>query len=200
MDYHKTIAAAGGKEMLKEALIDAILQAIPALGDRKRIEIPSIYEGSINAAIRIHPPTADGASYPDGSDNLRQLTAAEVLLALQEQLAEPLSSLRTGPFGEYASYTTIERYTFFDRSAAKQKFELLAFLTDWLPEWLTDAVPKELIAAVEILVNKATVCCASLEQTLLTQPWFFHALSHTNGWYLPTSNMIKHHHHLFESC
>lgn len=83
------------------------LQAIPALGDRKRIEIPSIYEGSINAAIRIHPPTADGASYPDGSDNLRQLTAAEVLLALQEQLAEPLSSLRTGPFGEYASYTTI---------------------------------------------------------------------------------------------
>ena len=26
MDYHKTIAAAGGKEMLKEALIDAILQ------------------------------------------------------------------------------------------------------------------------------------------------------------------------------
>ncbi|CDJ47306.1 Extacellular protein with a signal peptide, clostripain like caspase/hemoglobinase domain, notch domain and 2 EGF domains, related [Eimeria brunetti] len=152
MDYQKTIAAAGGKELLKEALIDAILQAIPALGDRKRIEVPRIYEGSINAAIRILPPTADWSAYPDGSDSLRQLTAAEVLLALQEQLAEPLSSLRTGPFGEYASYTTIERYAFFDRSAAQQKFELLAFLTDWLPEWLKDAVPRELIAAVEVLV------------------------------------------------
>lgn len=75
--------------------------------DRTRIEVTSIYEGSINAVLRIHPPTVDAGAYPEGSDTPRQLTAAEVLLALQEQLIEPLSPLRTGPFGEYAAYATI---------------------------------------------------------------------------------------------
>lgn len=86
-------------------------QAIPGLGDRKRIEVLSIYEGSINAVLRIHPPVADGPASSEGSDSPRQLTAAEALLALQEQLEEPLSVLRTGPFGEYAAYATIGALT-----------------------------------------------------------------------------------------
>ncbi|KAL8455671.1 hypothetical protein Emag_000493 [Eimeria magna] len=152
MDYEKTVAAAGGTEMLKEALIDAILQAIPGLADRTRIEVTSIYEGSIHALVRIHPPSQDATVYVEGSDVPRQLTAAEVLLALQEQLTEPLSPLRTGPFGEYAAYATIERYVFLDRAAANGTFDLLAFLTDWLPAWLRDAVPREVLAAMELLL------------------------------------------------
>lgn len=77
------------------------------MADRTRIEVASLYEGSIDAIVRIHPPTVDAAAYAEGPDVPRQLTAAEVLLALQEQLAEPLSPLRTGPFGEYAAYATI---------------------------------------------------------------------------------------------
>lgn len=149
MDYTKTLAAAGGADMLKEALVDAILQAVPGLADRTRIEVSSLYEGSIDAVVRIHPPTVDATAYPEGPDTPRQLTAAEVLLALQEQLAEPLSPLRTGPFGEYAAYATIERYTFLDRSASNRKLDLLALLTDWLPAWIKDAVPREALVAVE---------------------------------------------------
>lgn len=160
MDYAKTLAAAGGIEMLKEVFIDAILQAIPGLEDRSRIEVTSIYEGSINALIRIHPPSVDMSGYLEGTDIPRQLTAAEVLLGLQEQLLEPLSPLRTGPFGEYAAYATIERYIFLDRTAANGTFDLLAFLTDWLPAWLKDTVPRELLASIELLV--LLICTAIL--------------------------------------
>lgn len=41
---------------------------------------------------------------------LAAMTAAEVLLALQNQLENPSSALRTGPFGEYASLTTIGKH------------------------------------------------------------------------------------------
>lgn len=82
-------------------------QAIPGLADRTRLEVTSIYEGSINALVRIHPPGVDATVYAESPDSPRQFTAAEVLLALQEQLAEPLSPLRTGPFGEYAAFATI---------------------------------------------------------------------------------------------
>lgn len=78
----------------------------------------------------------------------------------------------------------LERYTFFDRSAAKQKFELLAFLTDWLPEWLTDAVPKELIAAVEILVLLMciTALCMGIRRILKRCGCTFFQLEFRRTW------------------
>ncbi|KAL8430788.1 hypothetical protein Efla_004024 [Eimeria flavescens] len=178
MDYEKTVAAAGGVELLKEALIDAILQAIPGLADRTRIEVTSIYEGSIHALIRIHPPSPEATAYLEGSDVPRQLTAAEVLLALQEQLTQPLSPLRTGPFGEYAAYATIERYMFLDRAAASGTFDLLAFLTDWLPAWLREAVPREVLAALELIilllcVAFLAICCMrALKRSRRSPPVF----------------------------
>ncbi|XP_026192127.1 uncharacterized protein LOC34620237 [Cyclospora cayetanensis] len=175
MDYTTTLAAAGGVEALKEVLIDALLKAIPGLRDRSRIEISSIVEGSINVVLRIHPPSPDAASNnPEGgADAPRQLTAAEVLLALQEQLAEPLSPLRTGALGEYAAYATLERYVFLDKSTRNESFDLVGFITRWLPAWLREAVPRDVLAAVEVLlllscltsvaigIRRATLVCKS---------------------------------------
>lgn len=58
----------------------------------------------------------------------------------------------------------IERYTFLDRASANAAFDFLAILTDWLPAWLKDAVPREPLAAVVLLVflmciAALAVCC-----------------------------------------
>lgn len=51
----------------------------------------------------------------------------------------------------------LERYTFLDRSASSKKFDLLALLTDWLPAWIKDAVPKEALVAVESVLLLACI-------------------------------------------
>ncbi|KFG52323.1 calcium binding egf domain-containing protein [Toxoplasma gondii p89] len=78
------------------------------------------------------------------------LTSAEILLALQYQLEDPTSPLRTGPFGEYAAVSSLEEYHFLTKSQAYGTHDVLDLLTSWLPAWITDHVPRSIIVGVEI--------------------------------------------------
>ncbi|CBZ53884.1 conserved hypothetical protein [Neospora caninum Liverpool] len=78
------------------------------------------------------------------------LTSAEILLALQCQLEDPTSPLRTGPFGEYAAVSSLEEYHFLTKAQAYGTHDVLDLLTKWLPTWITDHVPKSIIVGMEL--------------------------------------------------
>ncbi|PHJ24595.1 calcium binding egf domain-containing protein, partial [Cystoisospora suis] len=133
-DYRRAIEQEEGEDNFVRLLTTSLAQAIPGLkGDR--IEVLRVSEGSIILIIRIHPPRSSSSFSPfstsqegsfssspssstsaggmDDNDEVyvhqqqQMMSSAEVLLALQNQLENPSSPLRTGPFGEYASLTTI---------------------------------------------------------------------------------------------
>ncbi|PFH35659.1 hypothetical protein BESB_053100 [Besnoitia besnoiti] len=109
-------------------------------------------------------PQEEGGSARDEAP----LTAAEVLLALQSQLEEPTSPLRTGPFAEYAAVSSLDEYRFLTKAQAYGAVDLLDILTSWLPAWITENIPRAVIVAVElglalvlllVLFNCCVKCC-----------------------------------------
>ncbi|KEP66752.1 UNVERIFIED_CONTAM: calcium binding egf domain-containing protein [Hammondia hammondi] len=106
--------------------------------------------GTHEAGDKENTLAAEGRDARFVKEDETPLTSAEILLALQYQLEDPTSPLRTGLFGEYAAVSSLEEYHFLTKAQAYGTHDVLDLLTSWLPAWITDHVPRSIIVGVEI--------------------------------------------------
>jgi len=108
---------------------------------KESFEILRIIEGSIIIEFRIHPTSNSNRN------SLSEITSDEILLKLQKQLEDPNSLLRRGDFGKYAEVASIE-YKFQSRQDAYGEIDILDSLTNWLPDFLKESLPKEALVTI----------------------------------------------------